>query len=123
MVPGARRLSSTLVREFGRALHAARIELLRTAEVTVEELGSLGEREMGGPVEDAARTEIQGILARLDDREQAEFDAIDAALERLRTGTFGLCETCQGEIPIERLRAVPTARRCLTCQGAQEAHR
>jgi DnaK suppressor protein len=99
------------------------MELLRTAGVTEEELGSLGEREVGAPMEDAARTEIQGILGRLDDREQTEFDEIDAALERLRTSTFGLCETCRGEIPIERLRAIPTARRCLTCQGAQETHR
>jgi DnaK suppressor protein len=122
-VPSRRQLPPTLIQEFGRALHAARAELLRTAGVTEEELGSLGQREVGAPVEDAARTEIQGILGRLDDREQAEFDEIDAALERLRTGTFGLCETCQGEVPIERLRAIPTARRCLTCQGAQEAHR
>jgi DnaK suppressor protein len=122
-VLSGRQLSPTLIQEFGRTLHAARAELLRTAGVTEEELGSLGQREVGAPVEDAARTEIQGILGRLDDREQAEFDEIDAALERLRTGTFGLCETCRGEVPIERLRAIPSARRCLTCQGAQEAHR
>jgi RNA polymerase-binding transcription factor len=122
MVPGTRRLSATLIREFGRALDAARIEVLRAAGVTEEELGSLGEREVGAPVEDAARTETQRILGRLDDREQAELDAIDTALQRLRAGAFGLCETCRGEIPIERLRAIPTARRCLTCQGAQEAH-
>lgn len=123
MVSGTRRLPPTLIQEFGRALHAARIELLRRAGVTEEELGSLGEREVGAPVEDAARTEAQGLLRRLDDREQVELDAIDAALERLRVGTYGLCETCQGEIPIDRLRAIPTARRCLTCQGAQETHR
>jgi DnaK suppressor protein len=123
MVPGTRRPSSTLIQEFGQALHAARIELLRTAGVTEEELGSLGAREAGAPVEDAARTEIQGILARLDGREQAELDSIDAAVERLRAGIFRLCEAWRGEIPIERLRAIPTARRCLTCQDAQEAHR
>jgi DnaK suppressor protein len=122
-VPSRRQLSPALIQEFGRTLHGARAELLRTAGVTEEELGSLGGREVGAPVEDAARMEIQRILGKLDDREQAEFDEIDAALERLRTGIFGLCETCRGEIPIERLRAIPTARRCLTCQGVQEAHR
>jgi RNA polymerase-binding transcription factor DksA len=75
---------------------------------------------VGAPVEDAARTEIQGILGQLDDRDQAGFDEIHAALERLRAGTFGRCETCGGDIPIERLRAIPAARRCLTCQRAQE---
>jgi DnaK suppressor protein len=121
-VPSRRRLPPALIQEFGHALHAALIELFRRTGVTEEELGSLGEREVGGPIEDAARTEIQGILGRLDDREQAEFDEIDAALDRLRVETFGLCETCQGDIPIERLRAIPIARRCLTCQHAQEEH-
>ena len=116
----SRRLPPALVQEFGRALHAAETELLRTAGVTAEELRSLGEREVGAPIEDAARTVVQGVLGRLDDRDQAEFDEIEAALERLRGGTFGRCEGCQDDIPIERLRAVPTARRCLACQRAQE---
>jgi DnaK suppressor protein len=109
-----------MVQEFGRALHAAEADLLRTAGVTAEELRSLGEREVGAPIEDAARIVVQGVLGRLDDRDQTEFHEIEAALERLRAGTFGRCEGCQGDIPIERLRAVPTARRCLACQRAQE---
>lgn len=117
-----RPLSPTLIQEFGHALHVARFELLRTAGVTDEELRSLGERELGAPAEDAARTEIQGILGKLDDRQQAQFGEIRAALERLRAGTFGLCEACRGDIPVGRLRAVPAARLCLTCQGQQEAH-
>jgi RNA polymerase-binding transcription factor len=121
-MPSRRQLSPTLIQEFGRALHAARIELLRTAGIAEDELRSLGEREVGAPVEDAARTQIRALLARLDDREQSEFDEIDAALERVRAGTFGLCETCRGDIPVGRLRAIPAARRCLTCQRAQEAH-
>jgi RNA polymerase-binding transcription factor DksA len=66
---------------------------------------------------------VQGILARLDDREQAELDDIEAGLARLRAGTFGLCEECRGEVPLERLRAVPTARRCVACQNLQEKAR
>jgi DnaK suppressor protein len=107
----------------GQALHASRIDLLRTAGATDEELRSLGEHEVGAPIEDAARTEVQRVLEQLDDREQAQFDEIEAALERLRKGTFGLCEACRGDIPVGRLRAIPTARRCLTCQGAEEARR
>jgi DnaK suppressor protein len=122
-VPSSRPLSPTLVQDLGRALHDARTALLRTAGVTEEELQSLEAREAGAPVEDAARTQVQDTLGRLDDREQAELDEIDAALERLRAGTLGVCETCQGEIPIERLRAMPTARRCLACQRAEETRR
>ncbi|WP_035919026.1 TraR/DksA family transcriptional regulator [Knoellia sinensis] len=40
---------------------------------------------------------------------------IDAALERLATGTYGICERCGAPIPAARLEARPTARTCVTC--------
>lgn len=47
--------------------------------------------------------------------------AVEAALERLRAGTFGLCLDCGDEIPARRLAAVPWAFRCVACQQAFEA--
>ena len=41
-----------------------------------------------------------------------------AALERLDGGTYGSCERCGKEIPIERLEALPTARLCVDCKQA-----
>lgn len=38
---------------------------------------------------------------------------VDAALERLRTGSFGLCETCHDPIEPDRLMADPLTRFCL----------
>jgi sigma-B regulation protein RsbU (phosphoserine phosphatase) len=38
---------------------------------------------------------------------------VDAALERLERGSFGLCETCHDPIEPEHLRADPLARFCL----------
>lgn len=38
---------------------------------------------------------------------------VDAALERMEGGTFGLCETCHEEIENDRLRADPLCRNCL----------
>jgi DnaK suppressor protein len=43
---------------------------------------------------------------------------IVSALARLDNGTYGKCERCGREIPIERLEARPTARLCVTCKQA-----
>ncbi len=43
---------------------------------------------------------------------------VAAALMRLDAGTFGKCERCGQEIPIERLEALPTARLCVSCKQA-----
>jgi RNA polymerase-binding transcription factor DksA len=40
---------------------------------------------------------------------------VRAALERLDAGTYGLCEACGTAIPLERLEAMPHARRCVRC--------
>lgn len=46
---------------------------------------------------------------------RSELDEVSAALARLDDGTYGLCEVCGQPIPLERLRARPTARTCVGC--------
>jgi DnaK suppressor protein len=46
---------------------------------------------------------------------------IDAALGRLASGTYGLCDSCGGAIPLARLTAVPFATHCVPCQSRREA--
>lgn len=41
---------------------------------------------------------------------------IDAALERIEDGTYGICRVCGKEIDEARLRAVPTTTICISCK-------
>ena len=41
---------------------------------------------------------------------------VDAALGRIRSGSFGECLNCGQEIGANRLTAVPWSRYCITCQ-------
>jgi DnaK suppressor protein len=45
---------------------------------------------------------------------------IDEALMRLDEGTYGICSDCGVDISEKRLKAVPFARRCVTCQAKEE---
>ena len=53
-------------------------------------------------------------------RDEVELSAIHAALTRMDRGTYGRCLSCGTHIPIERLRAEPTASLCRVCQGRAE---
>ena len=44
------------------------------------------------------------------------FDLINHALDRMEQGTYGYCEKCHNEIPLERLKAVPYAKYCIEHQ-------
>ncbi len=56
----------------------------------------------------------------LDERETAELRLLDAALERIKAGTYGRCIDCGADIPAARLHAAPEAARCLACQEKVE---
>jgi len=50
----------------------------------------------------------------------AELTGVDAALARMREGTYGDCIDCGVSIAPARLAAYPTAQRCIACQDAFE---
>lgn len=39
-----------------------------------------------------------------------------AALSEMEKGTYGICKNCNQEIDIERLKANPSARTCISCK-------
>jgi RNA polymerase-binding protein DksA len=52
----------------------------------------------------------------LDELEEGILLDIDAALERIRQGSYGICTSCKQPIAAERLEALPWAERCIDCQ-------
>jgi RNA polymerase-binding transcription factor DksA len=55
------------------------------------------------------------ILTRIASTRQTLADTTQA-LRRMAEGTYGRCERCQAEIPMERLEIRPHARHCVPCQ-------
>jgi DnaK suppressor protein len=108
------------VKEFETRLGKARREIYATVATTGEELATLEAHQAGDLAEDAVNEAVTAILSRLEGREKRALDDIDAAQARLAAGTYGVCEHCARAIPIERLRAIPTARYCVTCQHREE---
>jgi len=66
---------------------------------------------------DSAQDEISSQLAEVESRELA---SIENALVRMREGKYGVCEGCDGSIPMARLNALPYATLCIECQREQE---
>jgi DnaK suppressor protein len=68
---------------------------------------------------DSAQDEINSQLAEVESRELAQ---IENALERMRTGHYGVCEMCSCKIPVLRLNALPYATLCIECQREAEKY-
>ncbi len=66
---------------------------------------------------DSAQDEISCQLAEVESRELTH---IENALERMRNGTYGICEMTGKPIPLARLQALPYATMCIEAQRKAE---
>ncbi|HSQ03133.1 MAG TPA: TraR/DksA family transcriptional regulator [Burkholderiales bacterium] len=80
--------------------------------------------DLAGPVGDAGDESVAHMITDLDlaaaTRDVTELREVEQALTRLADGEYGICVHCGGEIEYERLKAYPTALRCLACQTQYE---
>ncbi len=61
--------------------------------------------------------EVTSQIAQLESRELMQ---IERSLQRLKNGSYGVCEGCQRKIPIARLDALPFSASCIQCQREME---
>ena len=69
---------------------------------------------------DGDRLQVTHILLVI---AESALDEIDAALQRLEQGSYGICERCVEPIPWERLETLPMSRLCTSCQYVAESGR
>lgn len=80
--------------------------------------------EIAGEAPDSGDESVAALIADLDQAEWArdldELRGLEAAHERIENGGYGECVDCGRDIGFERLRATPTAIRCIDCQTRHE---
>jgi RNA polymerase-binding protein DksA len=112
---------------FRQALLAERGRVEAAIEyLHAETPGSLEDEteEIGGVdnhlAESASPTLDREIDYTLEENAEQVLLRIDRALGRMDEGTYGKCETCGREIPVERLEARPWATLCIDHQRQAE---
>jgi DnaK suppressor protein len=74
--------------------------------------------EPSGDIYDQASSERDRELdLLLGDREREKLRNIEEALLKIEEGEYGICEECEEEIPVGRLKIVPFARYCVRCKA------
>ena len=101
-------------------LERRRRGLMRALRGDLSLLGELHHDRTGDVLDAAADTIQEELNSQVIESESRELVAINEAIERFDSGTFGVCESCDRSIPLTRLRAVPYATTCISCQRAAE---
>jgi len=114
------------VDRFRRALESER-DRLRHAVHAVHHDGSLleetGDLAIGSGdhiADSATETYLRELDGGLEENAEHLLVEIEAALDRIGDGTYGLCTTCGRPIGEERLEAIPYATLCIEDKRALE---
>jgi len=109
-------LKATLRQRFDALLAEVREDLLKSDD---DRAAMLADR-----VRDVGDESLADLIVDLDladtDRDLEELRDVEAALARIDLGTYGMCVQCGAPIPLDRLTAFPTAKRCQPCQAMHE---
>ncbi len=94
-------------------------ELLAQADNTL--IGMTEPKEnFADPTDRASHETDRNFELRIRDREHKLIKKVKKALQRIDDGTFGICESCGGDISIARLKARPVTTQCIECKTRDE---
>jgi DnaK suppressor protein len=89
------------------------IDSSRKAHAESLTLGNDGVADIGDM---SANSYSQDVLMSLSQTQLGRIRDIDAALERIEQGAYGICIACEEEIAPRRLEVRPFSRYCIDCK-------
>jgi DnaK suppressor protein len=105
--------------EFKDLLNQQLESLLQDVGKTVSEM-TIENPNFPDPTDRASLESDRNFELRIRDRERMLIHKIRQALERIKDGSFGPCESSDDQIGRERLRARPVTTLCIECKTEQE---
>ncbi|MBM3239135.1 TraR/DksA family transcriptional regulator [Candidatus Poribacteria bacterium] len=78
------------------------------------------EQDSADLLDEASKSSERRLLSSLSINDAQLYRQIEAALRKIKKGTYGLCEECGNPIPPRRLNILPYATYCVRCQEAIE---
>ena len=113
-------LSEKELQEIQAELEERRKKLLVAAKAQLSSEMGLDRNEMADENDLASSEYLLSFELRLRDREKYLLRKIEDAIERIEKGEYGICEVCDEDISIGRLKARPVTTMCIRCKEEQE---
>lgn len=94
-------------------------ELIKDSSATIPDIQE-HEGIYADPIEQAVFDQHLNMKIRIKDRESKLIKKIRDALSRIDDGAYGICEICEEDISIERLKVRPVTTQCIECKQKGE---
>ena len=77
---------------------------------TMAKMGRVAEEDQ------AQMSHDEFVSLHINSLDYVQLRLIEEALDRIQSGDYGICLSCEEPIPDKRLQALPWARYCVSCQ-------
>jgi DnaK suppressor protein len=105
---------------FKQALLARKTQIEKNLHGTFTEMSQMRALDLNDEADYASVATETDIDAAIMEQQRQELTEIELALDKIREGSYGVCEMCEDEIRAERLEVKNFARYCITCREITE---
>jgi DnaK suppressor protein len=98
-----------------------RAEILNKTNKAKREIDIDLNTNVGDEIDTASQNSEKEMYFELVANDRITLDAINDAIVKMEENTYGICEGCNNNILLERLKAIPWTKYCIQCQEKTEA--
>lgn len=109
-------MKKTELKFFRKLLEERKEQIKKNINDSVNEVAELRSDNAADEFDVASMNTDSNLEYSLSSKQRYELEKIELAIKKIENGTYGICEMCEDEISIDRLKAKPQARYCITCR-------
>jgi len=101
-------------------LEARKVQIEKNILGVEKELSQLNSLELNDEADYASVSNDNHREVALGEQQELELIEIQVALGKIKDKKFGICEMCEEDISIQRLKVKPHAKYCIDCREIME---
>jgi len=113
-------LTKSELEEFSTKLTNRKVQIEKNLTGTALELDGMRELELNDEGDYAATSAKTIVDSAILIQQRKELNEIELALDKIKQGTYGICEMCEEPIGLPRLEVKNFARFCIACREITE---
>ena len=113
-------MTSRNMEPFKKELLMRKDQIEKNMHGTFSEMSAMRALDLKDEADYAAVAVETDIDAAIVEQQRKELAEIELALDKIRNGSYGICEMCEDEISTARLKVKNFARFCITCREITE---
>ena len=113
-------LTKIELEDFQNKLLDRRVQIEKNLKGTASEMSGMRDLELNDEGDHAAAAAGSVIDSAILMQQRQELNEIELALDKIKQGTYGICEMCEEPIGKPRLEVKNFARYCITCREINE---